>query len=50
MGAGVSEAEVENAIDAWHDGAGPGLELHEYLGWTWDEYKLWVESGEVPGR
>lgn len=28
----------EEMIEAWHDGAGSGLELHEYLGLSWEEY------------
>lgn len=28
----------EEMIEAWHEGAGKGQELHEYLGLTWDEY------------
>ena len=26
-------------IDAWHNGAGKGVELHEYLGLTWGQYQ-----------
>jgi hypothetical protein len=29
---------ADEMIDAWHDGAGQSLELHEYLGLTFDEY------------
>lgn len=25
-------------IEAWHNGAGKGSELHEYLGLTWEQY------------
>jgi hypothetical protein len=43
--------QVNDAVNAWHSGAGCGMELHEYLGWTWDEYVLWVrDAGEIPAR
>jgi regulator of RNase E activity RraB len=29
---------ADEMIDAWHSGAGQLLELHEYLGLTFDEY------------
>lgn len=42
-----TEDELDDAVAAWHDGDGDGLELHEYLGWTWEEYGAWVE---IPHR
>ena len=35
---------IDDFVDAWHDGAGPELELREFLGMTPDEYALWVEQ------
>lgn len=40
--------QVEDAIDLWHDGAGAGLSLAEFLGWSADEYAAYVEESEVP--
>ncbi|AXI72404.1 hypothetical protein [Streptomyces cavourensis] len=40
--AGVED--IDSYVDAWHDGDGGDLELHEFLGMTWDEYRLWVEK------
>lgn len=41
-------AEIDDYVDAWHDSVeDPGAELHEYLGFTWDEYRLWVEKPQV---
>lgn len=37
---------IDDLIDAWHDGAGEDQALHEYLGWTWEQYKKWVENNE----
>jgi hypothetical protein len=34
--------DIDDYIDIWHDGDDP-RELHEFLGMTWDEYRLWVE-------
>ncbi|PZU96024.1 MAG: hypothetical protein DCE90_11395 [Pseudanabaena sp.] len=35
--------EIDNYIDEWHDSdSDMSLELHEFLGMTWEEYSLWV--------
>ena len=34
--------DIDDYIDTWHRGDDP-RELHEFLGMTWDEYRLWVE-------
>ncbi|MEU7660859.1 hypothetical protein [Streptomyces lincolnensis] len=36
--------DVDSYVDAWHDEDDTDLELHEWLGMTWDEYRLWVEK------
>jgi hypothetical protein len=44
----VTLDELYDKIDAWHgneDYPGP---LHEYLGWTWGEYRHWVQTGKTP--
>lgn len=33
--------EIDVYINNWHEGEGQGLELHDYLGLTWEEYSLW---------
>ena len=34
--------DVDTFIAQWHSGlAGMDVELHEYLGFTWDEYRVW---------
>ncbi len=42
--------DIHEAIAAWHDGDGDpeGKPLHEYLGMSWDEYKVWAETSELP--
>jgi hypothetical protein len=41
--------DIDDYIDQWHEGAGQG-ELHEFLGFTEEEYALWVERPEALGR
>ena len=39
---------IDDYIDAWHE-AETDLELHEWLGMSIDEYKIWLESaGDTP--
>lgn len=35
-------------IDEWHFGMGEGQELHEYLGWTLEEYAQWINKYDLP--
>lgn len=39
---------IDDRVDEWHEDEGNAKPLHAYLGWTRDEYKDWVESGELP--
>lgn len=34
-----------DAVDEWHEGDSP-LPLHEFLGFTWDEYVRWAVHPE----
>lgn len=36
--------DIDDWVTAWHEGAGVGLELHEYLGLSWLEYGAWVKQ------
>jgi hypothetical protein len=40
----LTDQEIDGMIAEWHDGAGQGLDLHEYLGWTREQYKTWVRD------
>jgi hypothetical protein len=43
------EERVDDAVDRWHRAPGElDVPLHEYLGWTWDEYAEWVASSVLP--
>jgi hypothetical protein len=40
---------IDDAVEAWHvSGPDETRELHEYLGWTWDEYRAYVERNVYP--
>ena len=35
--------EIDDYIDEWHDSdSNISLELHEFLGMSWEEYSLWA--------
>ena len=38
--------DINQMVEDWHNGAGEGLELHEYLGMSWEEFK--EELGITP--
>ena len=42
-----AQKEIHDAIDEWHRGDSEE-ELHDYLGWSIDEYREWLNTGEVP--
>jgi hypothetical protein len=35
--------DIDDYVARWHEEQ-PGLELHDFLGMTWDEYALWAEQ------
>ena len=45
----LTSDELDARIDSWHNGDGEGQSIHEYLGWTWEQYKHWAETGELNG-
>jgi len=45
-----TEDEILDITEEWHDGVYPmGVHLYDALGWTYEEYKIWLETSEVPG-
>jgi hypothetical protein len=44
MTAPETPQSLDDLVDRWHEGDGEGVELHEYLGMSWDEYCKWVGS------
>ncbi|WP_167553749.1 hypothetical protein [Pseudomonas syringae] len=44
----VLEEDIHRFVEDWHDGCeGAGMELHEYLGMSWEEYGVWVATQQV---
>lgn len=37
----------DDVVGRWHENVYGDIPLHEVLGLTWEEYKDWVETGEV---
>jgi hypothetical protein len=35
--------DIDDWVDRWHAGENEG-ELYEFLGMSWDEYRLWAEQ------
>lgn len=43
------QRHLNNKIDLWHLGIdGKDMTLHEYLGWTLEEYAHWFKTGKTP--
>lgn len=49
---GLTSDELDSRIEAWHNAPSDShlasMPLHEYLGWSWEQYKRWVENGDIP--
>jgi|SRR5690606_17839685 len=43
----VLEDEIDGFVDMWHEDQDTELELHEYLGMTWEEYSVWATKPSV---
>lgn len=44
----VLEEEIDQFVEDWHEGRqGAGIELHEHLGMSWEEYQLWSTTPSV---
>lgn len=47
----MTNEELLKKIGEWYRGSKDSLHheyLHDYLGWTLEEYNYWVETGEMP--
>ncbi|KPY59248.1 hypothetical protein ALO46_101685 [Pseudomonas syringae pv. solidagae] len=41
----VLEENIHRFVEDWHEGReGAGMEMHEYLGMSWEEYGVWVAT------
>lgn len=35
--------DIEAFVESWHE-SDEAMPLHDYLGFSWDDYRLWVEQ------
>lgn len=43
-------SDIDDLIDQWHDGAGEGQPLSQFLGMSTEEYSYWLRTNELPER
>lgn len=43
----VLEDEIDSFVDSWHEDDETALELHEYLGMSWEEYSVWATRPSI---
>lgn len=43
----LTEEDILDRIDLWHEDTSTDLELHDYLGWTWEEFVAWVRDSTM---
>jgi len=43
----VLEDEIDSFVDNWHEDDETTLELHDYLGMSWEEYSVWATRPSV---
>jgi hypothetical protein len=48
----LSAEQIDARVAEWHQApiGSPAaqVDLHEYLGMTWDQYQRWAATGEIP--
>lgn len=44
----LTQDDVDDLIDRWADSYVDRMPLHEFLGWTPEQYARYVEDGEIP--
>lgn len=46
----VTESDIDKRIQLWHTYVvdHPHSHINDFLGWTWEEYCDWVETGVIP--
>ncbi len=54
-GPAKTQEEIDDAIDEWHelygeddDYVNQNIDLFDYLGWTHEQYKVWLETDKIP--
>lgn len=46
----MTDKEINDIIDEWHEGHYGNRKLWNVLGWTMSEYSEWVQFGKIPGN
>lgn len=46
----MTKQQIEQIVEDWHQGNLEAETLHEALGWTWEEYKIWAATDVAPER
>lgn len=41
------EDEIDDFVEKWHEGECSDLDLHEYLGMSWEDYSIWATNPSV---
>lgn len=44
----TKDRQVDRIVTDWHSGKIAGVELHEALGWSIEEYAHWAETSKIP--
>jgi hypothetical protein len=47
-GRNMDSDAFDDLIEQWHNGAGEGMQLHEWLGMTWPEYQAYMHTSAIP--
>ena len=47
MAGELLESEIDDFVQAWHDGEIEIKDLHDALGMNWEEYSVWATSPSV---
>lgn len=43
----VLEDEIDDFVEKWHDDSEMKIDLHEYLGMSWEEYSIWATKPSI---
>lgn len=43
----VLEDEINDFVNNWHEDEKTSLDLHEYLGMSWEEYSVWSTKPSI---
>lgn len=44
----MTQDEIDDLIDQWHENGQTSMPLYEFLGWTNEEFDQYVRTGKAP--